>query len=134
MAAFLFKTEPKSYAFDDLVRDRRTVWDGVSNPVALRNLTSVRKGDTILIYHTGDEKAVIGLAVATSDPYPDPKRGDPKLTVVELEAGARLKRAVNLGEIKTDPVLRTLDMVRMPRLSIVPVSAAQLAQIRKLGS
>jgi len=78
MARFLVKTEPSTYAFADLKRDKRTVWDGVSNPVALKHLATIRKGDTVVVYHTGDEKQAVGLAGAVSDAYPDPKLKDPK--------------------------------------------------------
>src|SRR3977135_2323956 len=86
MARFLVKTEPSTYSFDDLQRDKRTVWDGVSNPVALKHLATIRKGDTVIVYHTGDEKQAVGLAVAASDAYPDPKFKDPKRPVVDLAA------------------------------------------------
>ena len=97
MARFLVKTEPSTYSFDDLQRDKRTVWDGVSNPVALKYLATIRKGDTVIVYHTGDEKQAVGLAVATSDAYPDPKLKDPKrLFNSSLEGNVR--RAIDLHE------------------------------------
>jgi len=131
MANFLVKTEPSTYAFADLQREKQTVWDGVKNPVALRHIREIAKGDTIVVYHTGDEKAAVGLAKATSAAYPDPKNA--KLSVFELAAGKALKSPVPLSVIKTDAVLKTLDMVRQPRLSVVPVSDAQLARILKLA-
>src|SRR5258705_8500487 len=88
MARFLVKTEPSTYSFARLQRDRRTVWDGVSNPVALKHLATIRKGDTVVVYHTGDEKQAVGLATAASDAYPEPKLGDPNRPAVEL-AGER---------------------------------------------
>ena len=84
MARFLVKTEPSTYSYADLERDKRTVWDGVSNPVALKHLATIRKGDTVVVYHTGDEKQAVGLAVAASDAYPDPKLKNPKRPVVDL--------------------------------------------------
>ena len=125
MAIFLLKTEPTTYSFDDLVRDKKTVWDGVSNPLALKHLRSVRKGDTVAIYHTGDEKQVVGLAVAESDPFPDPKLDDPKRVVVRLKADRALPFPVSLATFKSDPVLKTSDLARLPRLSVMPLTAAQ---------
>ena len=133
MAAFLFKTEPSTYAFADLAREKHAVWDGVSNPVALRNLRAVKKGDTVLIYHTGSEKAVVGLASAASDAYPDPKDRTGRLVVVDLAAGRALKRPVPLSTFKTDATLRTVAMVRQPRLSVMPISAAQLERVLHLA-
>jgi len=88
MARFLVKTEPSTYSFADLQRDKRTVWDGVSNPVALRNLATIRRGDTVVVYHTGDEKQAVGLAVAVSDAYPDPKLKNPNRAAAEALGGA----------------------------------------------
>jgi predicted RNA-binding protein with PUA-like domain len=125
MAIYLFKTEPTTYSFDDLVRDKTTVWDGVSNALALKHLRAIKKGDTIAIYHTGDEKQVVGLATAESDPFPDPKLKDPKRAVVRLKAGKAFPFAVPLSTFRTDPVLKTADLVRLPRLSVMPLNAAQ---------
>ena len=125
MATFLFKTELTTYSFDDLTRDKSTVWDGVSNPLALKHMRAVRKGDTVAIYHTGDEKQVVGLAIAESDPFPDPKLGDPKRVVVRLKAGRGLPFPVPLATFRTDAVLKTADIVRLPRLSVMPLTAAQ---------
>src|SRR5688572_5628299 len=119
MALFLVKTEPSSYSFDDLRRDQRTVWDGVSNPVALRNLATMKKGDTVIVYHTGDEKQAVGLAKVASDPYPDPKLEDPKRPVVDLEYDRPLPRPVTLAEVKADAALKTSDLARLPRLSVM---------------
>ncbi|MGE5179486.1 MAG: EVE domain-containing protein [Bacteroidota bacterium] len=125
MATFLFKTEPSTYSFDDLVRDKTTVWDGVSNPLALKHLREVKKGDTVAIYHTGDEKQVVGLATADSDPFPDPKAKDPKRVVVRLKAGRALPFPVSLATFKSDPALQTSELVRLPRLSVMPLTQAQ---------
>src|SRR5213594_4364923 len=100
MVRFLVKTEPSTYSFADLQRDRRTVWDGVSNPVALKHLATLRKGDTVVVYHTGAEKQAVGLAVAVSDAYPDPKSKDPRRLVVDLEAKRPLPRPVTLAQAK----------------------------------
>jgi predicted RNA-binding protein with PUA-like domain len=117
------KTEPSEYGFSDLVRDRRTRWEGVSNPVALKHLRSMLQGDEALIYHTGNEKAVIGLARVASAPYPDPR--NPKLVVVDVEPVKPLPRPVPLAEIKAEPAFAELGLVRVPRLSVVPVEPAQ---------
>ena len=133
MAAFLFKTEPSVYSFADLERERRAVWDGVSNALALIHLRRVKKGDRVVVYHTGSEKQVVGLAVATSDPYPDPKLSDPKRVVVNLEPDHRLPRPVPLSTFRTDPVLRTVDLVRLPRLSVMALTAAHLERVLRLA-
>ena len=96
MARFLVKTEPSTYSFADLVRDQRTVWDGVSNPVACKHLATIQKGDTVIVYHTGDEKQAVGLAVAASDAYPDPKLGNPKRPVVDLKPERPLEKPVTI--------------------------------------
>ena len=122
---WLLKTEPSAYAYDDLERDGRAVWDGVTNPVALRNLRNMKEGDRALVYHTGDEKAAVGLAVVARAAYPDPKAKDPRLAVVDLTPAGRLKRPVTLAEIKAMPVFADSPLVRQGRLSVVPLTAAQ---------
>jgi predicted RNA-binding protein with PUA-like domain len=133
-STWLFKTEPSSYSFAQLERDGRTTWDGVANAVARKHLRGVARGDRVLIYHTGDEKAVIGIAEATSDPYPDPKaRDDARAVVVDLAAKSRLPRPVTLAELKARPNLATFPLVRLPRLSVMPVSAAEWKEIERLA-
>jgi predicted RNA-binding protein with PUA-like domain len=122
MAYWILKTEPSTYSFDDLVRDRRTVWDGVANAQALINLRQMQPGDEALIYHSGDERAVVGFARIVSAAYPDPKLDDPKRVVVDVEAGRRVDRLLTLATIKAEPVLADLALVRQGRLSVVPVS------------
>lgn len=119
---WLFKTEPSDYSYDDLERDKKTVWEGVHNNLALKNLREVRLGDEILIYHSGNDKAIIGLAEAVSEPFPDPKEKDDKLTVISLKPKRRYPRPITLAEIKLRPELTDFDLVRLPRLSIMPVS------------
>jgi predicted RNA-binding protein with PUA-like domain len=133
MAYFLVKTEPSTYSFADLVREQRAVWDGVSNPVALRNLATIRSGDTVAIYHTGDEKAAVGLAVAVSDAYPDPKLNDPKRWVVDLSPDRPLPKPVTLAQAKADTVLKTNDLARLPRLSVIPFTEAQFKRLLQLA-
>jgi predicted RNA-binding protein with PUA-like domain len=133
VAHFLVKTEPSTYSFADLRRDRRTVWDGVSNPVALRHMAAIRKGDTVVVYHTGGEKAAVGLATAASDAYPDPKLNDPKRLVIELAAGDALAAAVTLAQVKADAVLKGTELARLPRLSVMPFSEAQFQRLMQLA-
>jgi predicted RNA-binding protein with PUA-like domain len=125
MSYWILKTDADTYPFDRLVSERRTVWDGVSNALALKHIRSMAKGDHALIYHSGDEKALVGLARIVSDPYPDPKAKDSKLAVVEVEAGERLARPVTLAAIKADPAFAELGLVRMSRLSVIPVPPEQ---------
>jgi len=133
MARFLVKTEPSTYSFADLQRDKRTVWDGVSNPVALKNMATIRKGDTVIVYHTGDEKQAVGLAVAASDAYADPKLEDPKRTVVDLAAGKPLPKPVTLAQVKADAMLKTSDLARLPRLSVMAFSEAQFQRLLRMA-
>jgi predicted RNA-binding protein with PUA-like domain len=122
---WLFKTEPSAYSFQQLEKDRKTIWDGVKNNLALKNLKDIKKGDQILIYHTGDEKAAVGVARALSDAYPDPSKSDPKLLVVDIEAVKSLARPVTLSQIKANQKLANFDLVRLSRLSIMKVSDEQ---------
>jgi predicted RNA-binding protein with PUA-like domain len=130
--SWLFKTEPSSYSFGDLEADGRTVWDGVRNALARKHLAAVRSGDEVFVYHTGDEKAVIGVARAVSDARPDP--ADAKLLVVDLEPVRRLAKAVTLATVKANPELRSFPLVRLPRLSVMPVSPAERAALEKLAT
>lgn len=129
---WLFKTEPSEYSYDDLERETKTVWSGVSSSLALKNLREVRLGDEILIYHTGDEKAVIGLAEAIKEAYPDPKEKDENLVVVNIKPRRRFARAVTLAEIKNAEALRDFDLVRLPRLSVMPINNEHWAALQEL--
>jgi predicted RNA-binding protein with PUA-like domain len=122
---WLLKTEPSTYSFADLLRDGRTTWDGVSNAAALINLRAMRKNDEALIYHSGVEKAVVGMARLASDPYPDPKLGDPKRVVVDLVPIRPLAHPITLSAIKADPRFASFALVRISRLSVMPVSEGQ---------
>jgi len=134
VAYWLFKTEPSSYSFAQLERDGRTTWDGVANALARKHLGAVTHGDRILIYHTGDEKAVVGVGEATSDPYPDPKaRGDARAVVVDIVPKRRLERPVTLAELKARPGLAAFPLVRLPRLSVMPVRAPEWKEIERLA-
>jgi predicted RNA-binding protein with PUA-like domain len=122
---WLFKTEPSVYSFQQLQKDKKTIWDGVKNNLALKNLKDIKKGDPILIYHTGDEKAAVGVARALSGSYADPSNKDPKLLVVDIEAVKPLPRPVTLAEVKANKKLANFDLVRLSRLSIMKVSDDQ---------
>ncbi|HEX8911200.1 MAG TPA: EVE domain-containing protein [Humisphaera sp.] len=124
MARWLLKTEPDAYSFDDLLRDKKATWDGVTNALALKHIRAMAKGDDVVVYHTGDDKAAVGLATVTSAPYADPKAGDEKLAVVDLKPGKRLARPVTLAEIRADPAFAGWDLLRIGRLSVVPVPDA----------
>ena len=127
---WLLKTEPSTYGWDDLIREKTTVWDGVSNPVALRNLAAMKPGDDAIIYHTGNEKAVVGLARVTKGPYPDSKARDPKLVVVEIAPVRALAAPITLAEMKADHTFADSPLVRQGRLSVVPLTDEQFARLR----
>jgi predicted RNA-binding protein with PUA-like domain len=131
---WLFKEEPSNYNFDALVRDRKTVWSGVKNPLAQKHLHAVRKGDRIFYYHTGSEKSVVGIAKALADAYPDPNDVAGKAAVVDVGPVRKLARPVTLAEIKADPAFRNFALVRISRLSVMPVSDAEWARIEKLST
>jgi len=130
---WLFKEEPTHYSYDALVADGKAVWSGVKNPVAQKHLRSVQKGDRIFYYHTGKEKSVVGVAQATRDAYPDPKYPGGTLVVVDVAPVRKLARPVTLAEIKADPAFRGFALVRISRLSVMPVSDAEWKRIEKLA-
>ena len=120
MADYLLKTEPSTYSFADLQKDSATIWDGVSNPVALRNLGKMQPGDRLIIYHTGDEKSAVGTAtVVTAD------ASEPKNPQVKIKAGKPLPKPVSLAEVKSNKLFADSPLVRQGRLSVVPLSSAQ---------
>ena len=133
MARWLLKTEPSEYSFDDLVRDGRTTWDGVANAVAVKNIRAMRKGDHVLVYHTGDEKAVVGTAEVVKDAYADPGDAAGKLAVVDVRPLERLRRPVTLAAIKADPTFAGWALLRIGRLSVVPVPDAMWARIETMS-
>jgi len=129
MAAYLFKTEPSEYSYADLARDKRVVWEGVSNALALIHLRGVKKGDTVVIYHTGSEKSAVGLAQVSRAAYADPSLDDARRVVVDLKPVRAFDRPVPLAAFKSDTVLRTTELVRISRLSVMPLNEAQLARL-----
>jgi predicted RNA-binding protein with PUA-like domain len=130
---WLFKTEPSVYSFQQLQKDKKTMWDGVKNNLALKNLKDINKGDEILIYHTGDEKAAVGVARALGGAYPDPSKKDPKLLVVDIEPVKPLPRPVTLAEVKANKKLANFDLVRLSRLSIMKVSDDQWEMLERMA-
>jgi predicted RNA-binding protein with PUA-like domain len=131
---WLFKEEPTHYSFDDLVKDGKTSWTGVKNPLAQKHLRSVKKGDRIFYYHTGDEKAVVAVAKAISDAYADPKDKSGRLmAAVDVAPLKRLRRPVTLAEIKAKAFFKDFPLVRISRLSVMPVSDREWAEIEKMA-
>jgi len=128
---WLVKEEPENYSYSKFLTEGTTVWAGVRNPVAQRNLREMKKGDRVFFYHTGKEKAVIGTATVSKTAYPDPK--DDKLVVVELAAGKALKRPVTLAEIKADKRFKDMPLVRIARLSVQPVTDEQWEMVEAMG-
>src|SRR5437870_5165347 len=120
MSAWLLKTEPSEYSFETLVKEKKTVWTGVKNPAAVKNILSMKPGDELVVYHTGDVKAAVGLARVISEPRPDPK--DPRSAVVDVEAGKALEKPVTLATIKSRKEFATSPLVTMGRLSVVPLT------------
>src|SRR5207247_5833460 len=125
--------EPSAYSWADLERDGRAVWDGVKNALALRHLAAVAKGDQILIYHTGNEKAAVGIASVLRAAYPDPKQKDARLLVIDIRPVRPLRRPVPLAEMRGNPKLKGFDLLRLPRLSVMPVSDAHWAAIMEMA-
>jgi len=133
MAQWLVKEEPDHYAYAQLERDGTTVWSGVRNPLAQKHLRGIRRGDRVFYYHTGKEKAVVAVAKASGNAYPDPADKAGTLYAVDLVPQARLARPVTLAEIKADPAFASFPLVRMARLSVMPVSDAEWTRIEKLA-
>lgn len=120
MADYLLKTEPSTYSFADLQKDNATTWDGVSNPVALRNLGKMQPGDRLIIYHTGDDKSAVGAATVVSVDASNPKNPE-----VKIKAGKPLPKPVSLAQMKSNPLFADSPLVRQGRLSVVPLTSAQ---------
>lgn len=133
MATWLLKSDPDTYGFDDLERDKKTTWDGVRNNQALIYLRQMKKGDLALIYHSGDDKSVVGLADVTSASYADPKLDDPRLVVVDLKIKKRVAKPITLAQIKADRDFATLQLVRQSRLSVMPVPEAMWKKLLTMG-
>ena len=133
MARWLVKEEPDHYGYDQLERDRKTVWAGVRNALAQKHLRAIRKGDDVFYYHTGKEKAVVALARAVSDAYPDPADPSGKLYAVDIAPEGKLPQAVTLAAIKADKAFASFALVRMSRLSVMPVTDAEWKRITDMS-
>jgi len=130
---WLVKEEPGSYSYDQLEKDGKTVWSGVKNPLAQKHLRSIRKGDRIFYYHTGNERAVVGIAKAAGNAYPDPGDPEGKRVAVDLVPEKRLPKSVPLAAIKSDKAFAEFPLVRIGRLSVMPVSDVEWSRILKLS-
>jgi predicted RNA-binding protein with PUA-like domain len=129
VTAWLLKTEPSAFSFDDLVASGVEPWDGVTNNAALKHLRSAQVGEPCVIYHTGDERRAVGLATVVREAYPDPEQNDPKLVVIDVRVGDRLRQPVRLDELKTDSRFEGSPLLRQGRLSVVPLTDEQYAAI-----
>ena len=130
---WLIKEEPTNYSFDDLLRDGRTAWSGVRNPVAQKHLQSMRKGDLIFFYHTGDVKAVVGIAKAAGAPYPDPADKNGKFHAIDVVPVRKLKSPVTLAAVKADKAFASFPLVRISRLSVMPVTDDEWKRIETMA-
>ncbi len=133
MAYWILKTEPEEWSWDDQVRAGVDVWDGVTNPQAVRNLRLMRRGDLALFYHTGNQRRAVGLVEVVREAYPDPKDPTGRRVVVDVRAVQPLPRPVTLAQIKEDPALAHLALVRQPRLSVVPVDGKSWRRLLQLA-
>jgi predicted RNA-binding protein with PUA-like domain len=140
MAMFILKTEPGTYSYSDLERDATTVWDGITNNAALGHLRRMAKGDDVLIYHTGEERAIVGLARVSRGPREDPKHpgktaaGEPKFAVIDIEPVRAAGTPVPLSQLKTDKRFAGFALISQGRLSVVPVSPKLASLLRKMAA
>ena len=134
MAYWLLKTEPDCYSWDDLARDKSTVWDGISNALALKHIRNMKKGDAALLYHTGEQRQAVGIVEIKSNPYPDPSGESDKLVVVDLKPRKKLAAPVTLSDIKADKTFTGWDFLRIGRLSVVPVPEPMWNRILELSN
>jgi predicted RNA-binding protein with PUA-like domain len=131
MAYWLMKSEPAAYSWDDLVRDRGTEWDGVRNNAARLHLKAMRPGDEAFLYHSMSDKAVVGIMKVTREAAPDPKA--PEWVTVRVEPVRALERPVTLAEIKAEPSLAAMELIRQSRLSVAPVRAEEWATVLEMA-
>lgn len=133
MAYWLMKSEPEEYSYQDLMKQGRDVWDGVRNAAALKHMRAMRPGDRFLFYHSGSQRAVVGVGRIVSEPYPDPAVADPKYVVVDVAPEYPFPRPVTLAEIKADPLFGDWELVRLSRLSVMPVPESHWRRIHEMG-
>ena len=131
---WLVKEEPTHYNYDELVKDKKAVWSGVRNMLAQKHLRAIKTGDRIFYYHTGDEKAVVGIAKALSNAYPDPEDSSGKYVAVDIAPVKRLARPVTLAEIKADSAFKEFPLVRISRLSVMPVTDTEWSRIERMAA
>ena len=129
---WLLKTEPGSYSWEQMLKDRRTTWSGITNALALIHLRKAARGDMGLFYHTGDERRIVGVVRIVKGPHPDPEKNDPKLAVVDVEVVGAVKTPVDLAALRKAPALEGWDLFRNSRLSFVPVTEKQWKAVEKL--
>lgn len=127
----MLKQEPGTYNYEMLEKDGRTVWDGVHNNLALKHIRAMKKGDRAIFYHTGDEKQAVGIVEITTNPYPNPDEDDNRYVVMDVRPARSLKRPVTLAEIKNDPKFKNWVLLRISRLSVMPVPKALWDEILK---
>jgi predicted RNA-binding protein with PUA-like domain len=130
---WLLLADPKSYGFEDLVKDKKTVWDGISGSLAQKHMRSFKAGDKVLIYHTAPDKAVVGTARIVSDPYPDPKDHEQKMVVVDVERGAGFKQPVPLASMRENHKLSAMTFLKIQRIAVSPISKAEWDEIVRMG-
>lgn len=133
MAYWLCKQEPSSYNLDLLEKEKKTAWDDVHNNLALKNMRQMKKGDLAFFYHSGDEKQIVGIMEITSKAYPNPKESDTRFVTIDVRFKKRLKRPVTLAEIKADKMFQDWDLLRISRLSVMPVPAQIWNKIIKIS-
>lgn len=134
MQFWLVKSEPFKYPWEQLEKDKKTIWDGVRNYAARNNLRTMKKGDPVLFYHSNEGKEIVGLAKVVKEHYQDPTTEDPAWSVVELAPVKRLKRPVTLEQIKSNPAFEKFNLLRLPRLSVVDVSEEDFLRIMELAN
>ena len=133
MAYWLCKQEPSTYNIDKLEKEKKTSWDGVHNNLALKHMRQMKKGDLAFFYHTGDEKQIVGIMEITSGPHPNPKEKDPRFVAIDVKFKKRLQRPIPLDEIKNNKAFKDWELLRISRLSVMPVSTQIWSEINKIS-
>ncbi|WP_100183328.1 EVE domain-containing protein [Candidatus Nitrosotenuis aquarius] len=133
MNYWLCKQEPSTYNLDLLQKEKTATWDGVHNNLAIKHINSMKKGDQAFFYHSGDEKQIVGIMEITSNPYPNPKEKNPRFVVVDVKYKKRLENPVTLAQIKTNPKFKNWELLRISRLSVMPVPTQIWSEILKIS-